>query len=170
MGRTVDLLEILLVEDDVEERAHLVRSLRKTKTRNRVHFANDGVEAILFLRKQGPYEDAPTPDIVLLDQVIPRMSGREVLETMRRDPALNHVPVALLSSGSVSEALPRNRCDGRECRLRKPLDLGQFERVLRSLEKAGAGLQRGPAESPPAHDVAGEPRPDPEPTSRELED
>ena len=125
--------EILLVEDndaDVEltreafRRAHLALNLHRV-----VH----GEECMEFLRKQGPYAAAPTPDLILLDLNMPVMNGREVLAELVADDDLRHLPVVVLTTADEHEeimGLYRLRVNSY---IRKPVDFDQFMRVLHVL-------------------------------------
>src|SRR5665647_84173 len=71
-------MEILLVEDNPGDVVLTKRALRSGKVLNNLHVVNDGTDALAFLRKEGKYEQAPRPDLVLLDLNLPKVSGREV--------------------------------------------------------------------------------------------
>ena len=77
-------IEILLVEDNPGDARLTREALAHSKVRNNLHHARDGEEAIAFLRREGAFGNAPTPDLVLLDLNLPRRDGREVLEDIHR--------------------------------------------------------------------------------------
>ena len=86
-----------------------------------------------FLRKQGKYSTAPTPDLLLLDMNMPRMDGREVLAEMLGDEALNAIPVVVLTTSSNDEEVLKMyklRCSSY---IIKPIDFGQFLHAIRSI-------------------------------------
>ncbi|MBU1155530.1 MAG: response regulator, partial [Proteobacteria bacterium] len=72
-------VNILLVEDNPGDARLAQEALKENKVANTLHWVDDGVKALEFLRKEGPYADAPRPDVILLDLNLPRKDGREVL-------------------------------------------------------------------------------------------
>ena len=48
------------------------------------HVAGDGLEALRYLRREGPYQDSPQPDVILLDLNMPRMDGRKIVSRAKR--------------------------------------------------------------------------------------
>ena len=78
-------IEILLVEDSPSDTELTVEALRAAKVRNNLSTVEDGVQAMQFLRRQGQYENAPCPDIILLDLNLPRKDDREVLAEIKAD-------------------------------------------------------------------------------------
>ena len=75
----LDVIDVLLVEDDDGDVLMTKEAFEYHKIRNRLHVVNDGEQALQFLRRQAPYENAPRPGLVLLDLNLPRRDGREVL-------------------------------------------------------------------------------------------
>ncbi len=106
-------MHVLLVEDNRGDQRLVARSLRR-QSHTELHIADDGVEALAFLRRQGEHANAPTPDFVLMDLKLPRKGGLEVLADIKRDPDLRHIPVIVLSSsdapGDVSAAYAHHAC------------------------------------------------------------
>jgi two-component system, chemotaxis family, response regulator Rcp1 len=131
VGRPV---EILLVEDNPGDVRLTREALREGKVRNNLAVAADGVEAIAYLRKEGEYENAVRPDLILLDLNLPRKDGREVLEEIKADPSLRHIPVVVLTSSQAEEDIVRAYDLHANCYVTKPVDLDQFIRVVESIE------------------------------------
>jgi chemotaxis family two-component system response regulator Rcp1 len=126
-------IEILLVEDN-EGDVHLMQqALQKAKVRNRVHVVGDGMEAMTFLRRQAPHQDAPRPDVILLDLNLPLMDGREVLQELKNDPALRTIPVVVMTTSSAEEDVIRSYSLAANCYVTKPVDLKQFLHVVESV-------------------------------------
>ena len=76
-------VEILLVEDSPSDTELTVEALREAKIRNHLSIAEDGVQALEFLRREGKYAGAPRPDLIMLDLNLPRKDGREVLAEIK---------------------------------------------------------------------------------------
>ncbi len=107
---------ILLVEDDADLREALVESLRDEGFK--VDCACDGADALVYLRKGG------TPGLILLDLMMPRMSGSDFRMVQKADPALRRFPVVLLSADSqMPEKAKTLEVDGA---IRKPIDLNEL--------------------------------------------
>src|SRR5439155_9664468 len=75
-------ITILMVEDSEEDIELTLRGLERAKLQNRIWTVRDGVQALAFLRREAPYQDAPRPDLILLDLNLPKLDGREVLARM----------------------------------------------------------------------------------------
>jgi CheY-like chemotaxis protein len=91
-------IEILLVEDNPGD-VELTRiAFREAKVPNPLRVVADGVQAMAYLRQEPPFEDAIRPGLILLDLNLPRVGGREVLQTVKSDPDLRRIPVCVMSS------------------------------------------------------------------------
>jgi len=125
--------EVLLVDDNPAD-IDLTRDvLGKCKWHFHVTAVNDGTEAMSFLRHQGKYGDAPTPDLIVLDLNLPRKDGREVLEEVKADPGLANVPVVIFTTSQASSDISRCYQMGANCYLRKPGNLAEFVAIVQSM-------------------------------------
>jgi chemotaxis family two-component system response regulator Rcp1 len=129
-----NMIEILLVDDDAGDVRLTVEALKHTKMHTSLSFARDGIEALAFLRREGKYSAAPRPDIILLDLNMPRMDGREVLSNIKQDPNLKQIPVVVLTTAAAEEDILRSYNLHANCYVTKPVDLGQFMKVVCSIE------------------------------------
>jgi len=137
-------LEILLVEDNPGDVRLTQEVLKDCRVRNRLNVVGDGVEALEYLRRQGRFADAKPQDIVLLDLNLPRMSGREVLEAMKADSELRRIPVVVLTTSSAEKDVLAVYDVHANCYITKPVDLAQFESVLRMIEGFWLSIVRLP--------------------------
>jgi len=140
-------VEILLVEDNPGDARLTREALSASKVRNNLHRASDGEEAMAFLRHQGRFRHMPSPDLILLDLNLPRRDGREVLEDIKNDPALKHIPVVILTSSQAEEDIFRSYQLHANCFITKPVDLEQLGRVVQGIEQFWFTLVKLPPES-----------------------
>lgn len=138
------LTQILLVEDNAADVRLTQEALKDAKILNDLHVVRDGVQAMEFLQRRGGYEDAPRPDIVILDLNLPRMDGKEVLAEIKGDPELRSIPVAVLTTSSAEIDVLESYDLGANCFLTKPVDLDQFMKVVRAVEEFWLGMVRLP--------------------------
>jgi two-component system, chemotaxis family, response regulator Rcp1 len=127
-------VEILLVEDNEGDVGLVEEVFEDAKIRNILHIAEDGEEAMLFLNKEKPFADAPTPDIILLDLNLPQKDGREVLEEIKTDKKLKRIPVVVLTTSKAEEDIVRSYDLHANSYITKPVDFDQFIRVIKSIE------------------------------------
>jgi len=127
--------EILLVEDNSADVRLTREALREGKLHNKLHVATDGVDAMAFLRREGPYADAVRPDLILLDLNLPKKDGREVLEDIKADASLRSIPVVILTSSKAEQDILRAYDLHANCYVTKPVDLDQFIHVVKSIEQ-----------------------------------
>lgn len=128
-------IEILLVEDNPGDVRLTREALREAKVRNNLSVAADGVEALNFLDTRGGHGAGPLPDLILLDLNLPRKSGREVLEQIKQDPRLKHVPVVILTTSQAEADILESYRLRANAYVTKPVDLDQFLKVVRTIEE-----------------------------------
>ena len=138
-------IEILLVEDNPEDAALTMETLRDGRIRNHVTRVEDGVEALDFLRRNEPYADAPRPDLILLDLQLPRKNGREVLEEIKVDQDLKRIPVIIMTTSSAEQDIFAAYNLHANCYITKPIDIDQFMAAVRSIEDFWLTVVRLPA-------------------------
>lgn len=128
-------IEVLLVEDNPADVRLTEEAFKNGHVANHLNVVADGVEAMDFLRRQGIFQTAPRPDLILLDLNLPRKSGREVLEEIKSDPHLRRIPVMVLSTSRADQDLASAYSLHANCYIAKPVDLDQFRNVVRSIEQ-----------------------------------
>lgn len=127
-------IEILMVEDNLADVRLTQVALRDARVCNTLNHVPDGEEAMRYLRREGAYTTASMPDIVLLDLNMPKKDGREVLEEIRADPRLTHLPVIVLTTSEADEDILKSYGLHANSYVVKPLGLDEFIQVIRGLE------------------------------------
>ena len=123
--------EILLVEDNENDVILMQEGFKLANVAINLQHVQDGKACMAYLRKQEPYADAPTPDLILLDLNMPMMDGREVMEQVVADDHLSHIPVVVLTTSSAEMdilAMYKLRCNSY---IIKPADFGEFLNIIR---------------------------------------
>ncbi len=127
-------IEVLLVEDNVGDVRLTREALAESKLKIRLSTVADGVDAMMFLRKEGTFKDAATPDLILLDLNLPRKDGRQVLAEIKADGTLRHLPVVILTSSSADDDVLRSYNLHANCYVVKPVGLPEFLKIVQSIE------------------------------------
>jgi CheY-like chemotaxis protein len=126
-------IDVLLVEDSPGDVRLTREAFRDANQSVHLHVASDGVEAMAFLRREGPHGDAPRPDFILLDLNLPRMDGREVLALIKDDPDLRTIPTVILTTSEADADILRAYELNANAYLRKPVTLEAFEALVKSI-------------------------------------
>lgn len=140
-------VEFLLAEDNPGDVRLTQEALRDSKIRNNLNVVTDGMEAMAFLRRQGKYANAPTPDVVLLDLNLPKMDGREVLAEIKSDPLLKRIPVVIITSSEAEKDILRTYDLHANCYVSKPVDLDQFIKVIQAIENFWLTIVKLPSDT-----------------------
>ncbi|WP_405162573.1 response regulator [Nocardia sp. NBC_01499] len=127
-------IDILLVEDDPGDELMTREAFEDNKIGNTLHVAHDGQEALDFLYQQGEHAGAPQPDLILLDLNLPRYDGRQVLERIKADPELAHIPVVVLTTSAAEEDILRSYKLHANAYVTKPVDLDQFVTAIKHID------------------------------------
>jgi chemotaxis family two-component system response regulator Rcp1 len=126
--------QLLLVEDNPGDVRLTRETLKDVKLMVDLHVVGDGVEAMAFLRRQGPYVNAPRPDLILLDLNLPKKDGREVLAEIKSDPDLKRIPVVVLTISTAEEDILKSYNLYANAYVSKPLNLEQFAKITKAIE------------------------------------
>ena len=128
-------IEILLVEDSETDVLMTQIALESAKIANNLHVVDNGVDAIAYLRQEGPYANAPEVNLILLDLNLPRKNGQEVLAEIKADEWLKKIPVVVLTSSKAEEDILRAYGFHANCYIAKPVDFAGFAAVIRAIEQ-----------------------------------
>jgi CheY-like chemotaxis protein len=130
----VSPIDILLVEDDPGDVLMTREAFEHHKIHNALFVVSDGVEALQFLRRQGPHTDVPRPGLILLDLNLPKKDGREVLAEIKADPELLAIPVVVLTTSEAEEDILRSYDLHANAYVTKPVDFERFVEVVRQID------------------------------------
>ncbi len=120
---------ILLVEDNPDDEALTIRSLKKHKILNKVVVKRDGAEALDYLLTDSNI----MPAVVLLDLKLPKVDGLQVLRSLRSDNRTKLLPVVVLTSSDQEQDIIESYSLGCNSYVRKPVDFAKFSESIRSL-------------------------------------
>ena len=134
MNSPPDHVHVLLVEDDPGDVLMTKEAFEHHKIRNPLHVAEDGVEALRFLKREGPFGEAPRPGLILLDLNLPRKDGRELLGEIKQDPGLRTIPVVVLTTSEAEEDILRSYELHANAYVTKPVDFEKFVEVVRKID------------------------------------
>ena len=126
-------IQVLLVEDSPGDVRLTQEAFNDANTSICLHVANDGVEAMAFLRHEGVHVNAPRPDLILLDLNLPRMDGREVLAHIKDDDGLKTIPTVILTTSDAEVDIVKSYQLQANCYLTKPVQLDSFENLVKSI-------------------------------------
>jgi len=127
-------VEILLVEDSPGDVALLRNYLVQSRYSIHLSVAGDGEAALAFLRREGVYEGAPKPDLILLDLKLPKISGQEVLAEMKKDPALKAIPVLIMSNFWHDQEVGPSHGKDPNTYIWKPEDEGDYSKLVKYID------------------------------------
>jgi CheY-like chemotaxis protein len=134
MAEDLKPIDILLVEDDPGDVLMTREAFEHHKIRNALRVVSDGVEALRYVRREPPYEDAARPGLILLDLNLPRKDGREVLAEIKADPDLRTIPVVVLTTSEAEEDILRSYSLHANAYVTKPVDFDRFVEVVRQID------------------------------------
>ena len=129
-------LDILLVEDNQDDRDLALHALQRAKVANRIFVVRDGEEALDFLFCSGPYTDrnpAHMPKLVLLDLKLPKVDGMEVLRQLRADPRTTSLPVVIMTSSKEEKDVANGYHLRVNSFIQKPVDFDQFRQTVKAI-------------------------------------
>jgi two-component system response regulator len=128
-------IAILLVEDNPGDVRLTREALKNSKIPTHLTVVEDGVEAIRYLMREGEYEDAQRPDLILLDLNLPRIDGREVLQTIKHDESLRRIPVVVLTTSDDEHDILATYNLYANCYITKPMDYQRFIEIVQSIQE-----------------------------------
>ena len=140
------LKPILLVEDDKRDLELTLIALERSQLANDVVIMRDGAQALDYLRREGEYAGRAegNPAVVLLDLKLPKVTGLEVLEAVRGDPALGSIPIVMLTSSQEEADVVKSYQLGVNAYVVKPVAFDHFVSAIADLGIFWAVLNEPP--------------------------
>lgn len=129
---------ILYVEDEENDVLFMRRALAQAGIQNPLHIANDGQQAIAYLRDASPENQ---PCFVLLDLNLPLVSGFEVLDWIRHQPGLRELPVFILTSSNQASDIQRAAQLGSTSYTVKPASPSKLVEVVREIHSQWQAME-----------------------------
>jgi CheY-like chemotaxis protein len=129
-------ITVLLVEDDLNDIFLVKRAFKRANLTNPLQIVTDGVEAVQYMIGEGKYTDRklhPMPHLIVMDLKLPRKTGLEVLEWLKKDGFLRRIPVVIVSSSDLAADVNRAYELGANAYMVKPVDFQSVENLFQSI-------------------------------------
>jgi two-component system response regulator len=128
-------IEVLLIEDDPGDIELTQVALTKSKLRINLNTVSDGEEALAYLHQEGDYSQSPKPNLILLDLNLPGLSGREILQAIKSEQQLRHIPVVVLTTSDAEQDVLKSYESGASCYVNKPIGFKEFMKIVGAIEQ-----------------------------------
>jgi CheY-like chemotaxis protein len=138
MTKYVKPIEILMADDDPEDRLLVLDAWEESRLANNLSFVEDGEELMDYLYHRGKYETLTNkhhPDLILLDLNMPRKDGREALKEIKADPKLKRIPVIVLTTSKEEADILKTYDLGANSFIKKPVTFESLVEVVRAIAK-----------------------------------
>ena len=140
-------LNIMIAENDEDDRALVRFAFAECKLSNTVHFVEDGEQLLDYLYHRGPYQDTvnlPRPDLILLDLGMPRVNGHEALKEIKSDPVLRSIPVVIFTTSKSARDINSTYSMGANSFIIKPVTFDGLIQVMNVLAEYWAEVTELP--------------------------
>lgn len=125
--------DIFLVEDNPGDVRLTQEALKESEIPTNVNVAVDGEQAISYLKGEKEYAESPRPDLILLDLNLPKKNGLEVLEVIKDNEGLKHIPVIIITSSEAEFDISKSYNLQANCYITKPVEFDEFNKVIQSI-------------------------------------
>jgi CheY-like chemotaxis protein len=136
MKTSKKIIEILIADDDPEDRMLIIDALHESHLSNTIQYVEDGEELLDYLQNNGKYADSkqyPTPGMILLDLNMPKKDGREALKELRADARFKSIPVVVLTTSKAEEDILKTYNLGANSFITKPVSFSSLVEVMIAL-------------------------------------
>ncbi len=137
-------IHILLVEDNEGDVVLTTEAFESAKVHTELSVVRDGEAAMDFLKQEGEYFNANMPDLLLLDLNLPKENGFEVLNFLKNNTNLMHIPVIILSTSSAETDINKSYENHANCYITKPMDIENFFSIISRIENFWLSLVKLP--------------------------
>ena len=127
-------VHILLVEDNEGDIVLTLEAFEESRILNKFSVLRNGKEALDFLFRKPPFEEVKEPDIILLDINLPLKSGIEVLQEVKNDDRVKHIPVIMLTTSSSERDISLSYKHHANCYITKPVEVSKFLEAVNAIE------------------------------------
>ena len=125
---------IFLVEDNKADVRLIQEAFKNSSLPHEMLAVRDGMEAMAFLRREGEYNTAPRPDLILLDLNLPKKDGREVLAEIKSDSKLKRIPVIVLTTSQNEDDIYHSYDLHVNCYITKSRNISQLFKIVKRIE------------------------------------
>ena len=133
--RTNVPVEILLVEDTDDHAKLMIDALEEGRLNTHITCVDNGEEALDYLQHKGKHADAVRPQLILLDLLLPRMNGHEVLAVVKDDAALRRIPIVIMTASEDEDEFRKAYNLHANCCVPKPKDQEEFKLAVKKIEQ-----------------------------------
>src|SRR6476646_8539122 len=126
-------LEIILIEDNMDDAALVMRALKKNNLANKMVHLKDGAEALSFLFGPSSAKEVQSTRVILLDLKMPKINGMEVLKKVKEDHDTKAIPVVILTSSAEDPDIKLCYELGANSYIVKPVEFDNFSKTVSDL-------------------------------------
>jgi len=126
---------ILYVEDNPLDIDLTLEAFKENKIANPIVVVHDGIEALEYLRREGPFQDRKTknPSMILLDLKMPRMNGLEFLTIVKKNAKFRRIPIIMLTSSREEQDLVKGYDLGINAYIVKPVNFNSLIEIVKQM-------------------------------------
>jgi CheY-like chemotaxis protein len=141
-------IHILLIEDNEGDIVLTIEALKEARINNTIDVVRDGEKAMSFLKKEGEFSAATTPDLILLDINLPKIDGKEVLANIKNDERLKVIPVVMLTTSDSEKDIFESYHNHANCYITKPVGFQSFIEVIHTIKDFWITIVQLPKSTP----------------------
>ncbi len=137
-------IHILLIEDSLGDVMLIKEAIEDGNIAHTLDIVNDGWEGVQFLERKGIYKDKKLPDLILLDINMPKLNGHDVLDRIKNNDEIKHIPVIMLTTSSAEKDILKAYQKHSNCYIVKPIEYNDFEHIIKSIETFWTSIAKLP--------------------------